>query len=496
MTNVLYLPLDERPCNRVFAAKICRGTPVTLICPDKSILGDKKNPADSDAVVRFLTDNAANASACVLSLDMLLYGGIVPSRLHNLTQEQLDSRLDAVERLVRINPKLKIYGFSLIMRCPSYDSDDEEPAYYATNGRDIFLYGQTLHKVQEGVLDKNEGDKLLASLRDKIGNDNLSDFENRRKTNLSMLKKILQKRHLFEQFVIPQDDSSEWGYTTLDRAELRRFERQQGLQPTPMYPGADEVGMSLLSRAVCDLYDKHPRVACFWAAKGAPDVVPLFEDRPVGKTLPVQLSVAGCLQTSENADIELYLNYPDSQPKNVGETPSEGYAARDLQAFCSDIAQAVKSGKVVAVADGAYCNGGDERFVETLQSKIQLTDLASYAGWNTSSNTLGTAICAAVFVWLFGKTKFSELFVAERFAEDLAYCGFVRKYVCDNILPQIGLDYFHADGKNGKAAEIVKEQIAKYMQIRLPQIAQKYVVCYCALPWQRMFETELDLVEK
>ena len=76
---------------------------------------------------------------------MLLYGGIIPSRLHHFSLEELTGRLDAVRELKKRNPKLKIFAFALIMRCPSYSSSDEEPDYYEICGREIFLTGQIKH---------------------------------------------------------------------------------------------------------------------------------------------------------------------------------------------------------------------------------------------------------------------------------------------------------------------------------------------------------------
>lgn len=58
----------------------------------------------------------------ILAVYMLLYGGIVPSRLHFLSQEEIFSRVDFIKTLKEINPKLKIFAFSLVTRCPTYSS--------------------------------------------------------------------------------------------------------------------------------------------------------------------------------------------------------------------------------------------------------------------------------------------------------------------------------------------------------------------------------------
>ena len=132
------------------------------------------------------------------------------------------------------------------MRCPCYSSDDEEPAYYERCGREIFLSGQVKHKLREGLLTEAQAQALLAGYKTVTGSD-IDDFEKRRATNLAMLLKLLADNPC-DYFVVPQDDSAEYGYTTMDRLAVKKFVADNGLPDVPMYPGADEVGMTLTSR--------------------------------------------------------------------------------------------------------------------------------------------------------------------------------------------------------------------------------------------------------
>lgn len=490
--KIVYIPLDERPCNYAFAGQIARGTPVDLIVPDINMLGEKKSPANVDQLMHFLREQCRDADGCVLSLDMLLYGGIIPSRLHHLTQEELLARLELVCQLKTENPRLKIFGFALIMRCPSYSSADEEPDYYETCGREIFLTGQVKHKKALGLLSEAEADALLETYSQKTA-PYLADFEQRRQINRNVLEKILtQYRDLFEVLVIPQDDSSAYGYTTVDREYLRGAVAATGREEIPMYPGADEVGMSLLANAACTLLGRKPSVKLVYAHEKSPEMVPLYEDRPVGRTIPVLLKVSGCNITEQDGDITLYLNYPAHSPVEVWEAPSEGYKLRDLDGFCDQIAADVREGKLAAVADCAYCNGGDAELARLLSQRIDLTELAAYAGWNTSSNTLGTVACQAVFRWLFGQSDTLRLFTAQRLYEDVGYCGYVRRKVTALIEP-LGFGYFDAGEKDGEVARLVRQHLTSYMGELLPQVAEHYTIDRCQMPWRRMFEVDLTL---
>ncbi|MCM1237146.1 MAG: DUF4127 family protein, partial [Ruminococcus flavefaciens] len=492
--NIVYLPLDERPCNYSFPAGIAAGAEdINLIRPDLGLMGQKKVPASFEGVRGFLLENAAGAHSFIISLDALLYGGIVPSRLHNLGIEELERRLETLGEIKKINPTAKIYAFALIMRCPSYSSADEEPDYYEYCGKEIFLTGQVKHKRELGLLSEEQAEKLLKEYSLKTGG-YLADFEARRQKNLCMLVKILERKEI-DFLLIPQDDSSPYGYTTRDREELKRIINEKNLVSPATYPGADEAGMTLLSRAACEIKGVKPEIKCVYATDKAKNLIPLYEDRELYKTLACQIEAAGC-QESESGDVTLFLNYPAYSPVEAGEEQTAGYEERNLSGFTDKIAQAVEEGKIAALADGAYCNGGDSELLKLLSGKISLFSLSAYAGWNTSSNTLGTVICQSVFVKLYGKNAAQDKFIAERIYEDLGYCAHTRKYITKNVLPEKGLNYFDAGAKDGEVANRVKEETQGYIAKLLPEVAARYEIDICRMPWARMFETELTVMAK
>ena len=496
--KLIYIPLDERPCNYHFAQRIAQGTEVEVIAPKMELLGNKKIPASFEGIKKFILENVALADACVLSLDMLLYGGIIPSRLHKLSEEELNKRLALVDEIKAINPAIKIYAFALIMRCPKYSSADEEPDYYEYCGREIFLTGQAKHKLELGIISDNEANSLISEYA-KVINGNLGDFEQRRKVNRNMLIKAVEKLHKSIDFlIIPQDDSAEYGYTSMDREAIKCELQKNGLDDVAMYPGADEVGMTLLARAACEYKGISPKIFCEFPHENAPKITPLYEDRPLYKTLPFQICSAGCIEVDDkkDADIHLYLNYPAFEPVEVWQEKSAGYDARDLDKFVADIKQSIDDKKVTAIADGAFCNGGDREFLQMLAKKMDLLDLSAYAGWNTSSNTLGTVICQAVFVLLFGVSSDKKRFLAERVYEDVGYCGYVRAYVTNNILPDMGYNYFDAGEKDGEVAKIVAKTLNGYIGEHFTELSKKYEIKRCEMPWKRMFEVDLALTEK
>ncbi len=500
MKKIVMLPLDERPCN-YFYPQIMPSAGLSLVLPPKEYMGDKKTPADTSRLAAWLLENIGGADACILSLDTLVYGGIVPSRLHEESLETLKARSLVVEELRRRNPAMKLYLFQLIMRCPDYSLSDEEPDYYDLCGAELHLYGRYTHKEKLGILTEEERADF-ERVKKAIPEEVLRDFLSRREKNLAVLRHNLGyiQSGVADYFIVPQDDAAVYGFTAMDQIEVRSFLKENALHlKTAMYPSADDTGLILLGRAAAELNGYRPRVYVHYASTKAEAVVPWFEDRPLGETVKYHiLSVYGQqVYSLEEADIVLCVN----MGSGMWNEHESGYVTaydleRNLAEFAAYIRYALERGKVVAVGDVATCNGSDGELLRLLDSEGLLLKLHAYAGWNTSSNTIGTAMCQAV-LYFFGRDEKGRVrFLLHRYYEDCGYMNFVRQDVTENFLPSLGLDYFHADGKSGKVAERVKEGIVAYMGSHFPSLAAMVEEVHVEMPWRRMFETDVRLEVK
>ena len=266
-----------------------------------------------------------------------------------------------------------------------------------------------------------------------------------------------------------------------------------------MYPSADDTGLILLGRAVARLKGVSPKIFVHFASTKAEGVVPWFEDRAIGETVKYHILAVGGVQVYSlpEADIALCINmgscmYHDTDPAYVQAYDID----RNLGEFVRFIGYALGCGKIVAVGDVAACNGSDLELLRLLGSEGLLLKLHAYAGWNTSSNTIGTAVCQSVLYLLGGDDEGRISFLLHRYYEDAAYMGFVRQDVTARLLPAMGLDYFHADGEEGKVAAAVREGIVRYMRENFPALAAEVKDVHIRMPWRRMFETEVKLERK
>ena len=303
MKKIVYLPLDERPCNYDFPYLLTEGSEsIRLIRPSIDVMGRKKHPANCEALSEFLLSECRDADYLILALDTLLYGGIIPSRLHSLTRDELIGRLGVLKDIKAANPDIRISAFSLVMRCPCYSDSAEEPDYYSTCGREIFLWGQNEHKLRLGEITREEYEAERERL--SVCSPYIEDYETRRSTNLSLLSDALTMVGVYiDEFTILQDDSNARGYTAMDREQVLRVVREHGVD-LDTYPGADEGGLTLLARAAAYFEKERPRIYVAYPRDGAADVTPIYEDREIRKTVSLQIKSAGCeeCESEEEAD--------------------------------------------------------------------------------------------------------------------------------------------------------------------------------------------------
>lgn len=498
MKKIVLLPLDERPCNYDFPYKLFNCNEFKVIRPEK--LGDKKQAASLNDMKQFLLDSCKNADGLVISIDTLLYGGLIPSRLHQSTKEEIGNRLELIKSLKENNRNLKIYGFHCIMRCPKYSSNDEEPDYYEECGSEIHRIGELEHKQKLGFDHSEE----LKDLYHQVKEEYLTDYINRRELNriFNLLTLDYVKMGIIDFLIIPQDDSAKYGFTAMDQEVIRRQIREQKLQDVVfMYPGADEVSMTLLARVMNEINGRTPKVFVKYASIHAPFLIPAYEDRSLGETMKYHILAAGCttIQSPLEADLVLAISAPGGEMLEASVQPVMNHnydVERNITEFVLFLEEQIRMGKPVAIGDNAFANGSDLELVELLNKKNLLLKVAGYAGWNTSSNTIGTALSEGVIYLYRGDCNEHKSFLIERYLEDAGYCAQVRKFVTQNKLNDLGFHYFDVKEKNGVVSQMVHELLVDFAQTKLCSIADNIQINSVHMPWRRMFEIGLHATYK
>jgi len=493
--KVVYIPLDERPCNYNFPSEIFKDN-INLIVPDINIMGQKKQPAEHLKLKDFLVKETKDAFGLVLSIDTLLYGGIVPSRLHYMKLDEIKERLSILKEIKNNNPSLKIYAFQLIMRCPQYNSSDEEPPYYKDHGRNIYLSGYYQNKQELGIITNEE---LEYARKVKVDDEFLNDFLNRRNINRLMNIETLDflEAGIIDFLIIPQDDASEYSFTASDQEKIRKVIKDKKLfLKAYMYPGADEVGCTLVARMYNHYLGKKPTVFIKYPSASTATVIPCLEDRYLDTTIKYQIIAAGGIVVPSLVDADIVLIALSGATKMV--SGPNNISTRDVDVLCNlpEIFEfainAVNNNYPVMIADLIYLNGGSYDVLSYIDLSNLTLHLASYSGWNTSSNSLGTTIAQGLNYLYNGKTKSHLEFLIKRYVEDIGYCSYTREKVT-NLLPKYNMDYFNVEEKDGIASNLVSNHLDQFRNKYLHNIKDLFVISDVNLPWKRMFEVDFKI---
>lgn len=391
--KIAFLPIDNRPVCYTLAKDIAQiEENIEFFLPPREFLGDLTKTADIENLISWL-ENLPKVDSLILSLDTLVYGGLIPSRRSTETLEELEERLARIKPLLR---NKKVYAFSSIMRISNNNYNEEEKEYWSKFGKKIFEYSFS------GGVNK-------ADIPDEI----LDDYLATRKRNFEVNKIYLawQKEGLFDTLIFSKDDCAEKGFNVEEAKEL---EKLGGKTKT----GADEIPLSLLARSI----DKKIKVFPEFLEPDCKNLISNYEDVSIEKSVLGQLELAGFeVSSPDDADIVLIVNnFRNKQGELV-----MGWATEPFDG------KLVLPDKPFAVADVRFANGADNAFVEQLLEKIDLENFYGYAGWNTSANTLGSLLCAMKVKWQakqYNPQAFAKLELV-RFLDDWAYQANVRAQI-------------------------------------------------------------------
>ena len=391
--KIAFLPIDNRPVCYTLAKYIAQiDESIEFFLPPREFLGDLTKTADIENLISWL-ENLPKVDSLILSLDTLVYGGLIPSRRSTETLEELKERLARIKPLLR---NKKVYAFSSIMRISNNNYNEEEKEYWSKFGKKIFEYSFS------GGVNK-------ADIPDEI----LDDYLATRKRNFEVNKIYLawQKEGLFDTLIFSKDDCAEKGFNVEEAKEL---EKLGGKTKT----GADEIPLSLLARSI----DKKIKVFPEFLEPDCKNLISNYEDVSIEKSVLGQLELAGFeVSSPDDADIVLIVN-------NFRNKQGELVMGWDTEPFDGKL---LLPDKPFAVADVRFANGADNAFVKQLLEKIDLENFYGYAGWNTSANTLGSLLCAMKVKWQakqYNSQAFAKLELV-RFLDDWAYQANVRTQI-------------------------------------------------------------------
>ncbi len=500
--RVLFIPLDDRPACLQFTQQIGMIGNADVVTPPTELLGRFTTAGQSDKIIAWIKQQDLQSfNVAIISLDMLVYGGLVASRVHDVENEQVLKRVEVMREIRKKAPEVRLYVQNVIMRLAP-TADGKNAAYRA----DLAKWAEV------SVKKDNESKAETVVLETKIPAEALADYKRARQRNLSINLKAIDfvRSGIIDYLILSQDDAKPVGIHVADRVKLVDETRRLGLtDKIAVQPGADEVSMLLLARALNHYYKILPKIKAVYSSANVANTVMPFEDKPLKETVSYHIKATGSqeVQDENNADLFFYV---------FASRNDAGRAA----GFAAEIEDKVRHGKRVMVADidpVGNVQGGDSAFASELGRRSLFPELNSYASWNTAANTIGTTLPQGIIFniaehkLLKNKALADRIWTAQnwftfhRVLDDYYFHGLQRRRINKYFL-QEGLSSKTLDTKANEDVENYAKQLLSKSFNELSNIyshkmansRQQHVQCSkpsnmsFKLPWNRTFEAEIN----
>ena len=536
--RIIYVPLDNRPCNARLPGLLARMVDFELVMPPLEMLGEERQHAEPDRIAEWLVEAHERVDCAILSLDMLAYGGLVASRSMRTSPATALERLDVLKKLRERLGEGAIYAFNAIMRL-SITADSPQTGQYWEPMRQ---YSELSYRVRQlGEQDKSE---RLMELEEQIPAEIICDYRTARERNHRVNMRAVDEAaaHHIDFLSLTQEDAAQFGPHVDEQERLRdRMASLNVEDRVSIHPGADEAGMTLLARFIHRHMLKTPTVRVFYASEEGADRIATFEDRPLRETVEAHIAAVGAeLSDDPKADLLLAVNTPvEGKRDDYVRGAARDRRRREVRSLLQTVA--AQSARRVAIADVAFPNGAYEALMRELRhSDLQLHRLLSFGAWNTAGNTIGSTLAHGTLRLIalqdkgafdlaqlladISPMRYLELlnslidserahveFLFGRFVDDWLYQSRVRRDVTERVVQLLEASVFDLSGSYRQTERMVARELSAaagdlwtdhflaqemvqigYEQSRSSLVLDALEETRVSLPWRRMFEVDLD----
>ncbi|SHK60844.1 Protein of unknown function [Selenomonas ruminantium] len=499
--KILFVPLDNRPITDKETRQVAEKLGYKVVVPPEELLGTREQPGNPDGLWQWLDENARGAKAAVVSTDAMLYGSLVASRNHELTQETISERVNRFRTFHADHPRLPVYGFGTILRTlltATHSGNGMEPALYQQNAVKLRDYSMLRDKAEMGKASKKEKRELIR-LEQEIVPAAMEDWTHRHELNYQANQALidLTGQGIFSFLFLGGDDSALYSQTHYETRHLREYGQKLDKTRFQITSGADELGMVMMCRAICDDRWDIPFIYTAYNTGKGPKTIPSYCNEEIGTDVDNTIIAAGGMRVPDPQRAELVLTIntnPDGRTYEANSPANTTKPRKGTKPFVNLVQGFVDKGYPVAVADIAYGNGADNALMNELHKKGLQFKLQAYGGWNTATNTTGFLIGTGLLTKWMDKQARDELMLT-RYLEEWGYQANVRQKLGGAVWSHPG--YNQQTGNLDGARDFAAQQGTEWMQ----EFARQNITLPAGLsldklhishPWNRLFECEIN----
>lgn len=509
--KILLVPLDGRPPCRQFVVDMGRIAGYEVTVPPSDIQDYYSLPGDTAAIKNWIRDNLEGSHALILSMDQLLYGGLLAAREKDASEGEISSLLEFLEELHKSHPDIPIYAFSILPRLTPQDTID---GYYER--RHLMEYSRLMGKKTEGIPVEED---TLEELKGKISQESMAKYLSHFHENTAFNKKLIQlaKRGILTRLILGQDDGEAYGIPNIEKAALHRYLKENGIPEEKVFltHGADEIALTLLAEIRTRETGFHPRIFLGYNDASSKDRIMPYMAVSTGETAEEKLRMLGALPVGspEEADFTLFISTNDSDADTLGSRSQSLDFLRHLEELRHPVA---------LVDLSKHFQKAELLLPLLIREDYPINSLIAYAGWNTTSNSIGTALAQGILFTGEKKRKKSLqdtlclyasnlTFLQNRILEDSFYLKDVIDSVNASLIKEGYTNTADLDLErnfrwaNAMLQHAMGERIASYRETKafrqpIPvsapdgetRIRIRHLSADLSYPWPRTFEIHLE----
>lgn len=504
---IALVPLDSRPPCTDYVRQLAAMADFQVTLPPKELLDDYRQPGNTKALRHWLSHAATQSTAAIISVDMLVHGGLLSSRQGNEHSADATATINVLRTIHQSQPQLKLFAFSIIPRL--FIADNPATEKFKPLMSEWAMLQETI-RIFENPVDFARLQKIEAQLPPDL----IEHYRNLYQANHQLNNQLLAlvQEGVLTGLVLGQDDSAPFGLGNLERQRLDAFLiRNPSLRDKVFVTrGTDEVALSLLGQVIVETGTKKNRVYVHYTEATTADLIMPYMPGPLSRTVAEKLAISNAERSWDltNSDYILIVHAGTtrSQPKNLAQTATL-------------IKDWLIAGKQVALVDLAEDWQENQTLLPLLQKNAApLHRLIAYAGWNTASNSMGTAATQAAMI-LNGNRAGAAAdplnrdlqrisFLAARIIDDWYYQKNFRP-ILNASLQRQAINPYDLQTARSQVNRRIERQLSNVFPrlierewqnslLNLPAPASgAYAIANwklsSSLPWDRTFEIRLDL---
>ena len=508
-TQILLAPLDSRPVCSTMVQKLGQLAGLNVILPPKAFLDNYQTPAKQEKLFQWLSYCAPYYEHSIISADLLLHGGLLAARkthtekalhdalLKELTALSSKSTAQHSQAIFSVIPRLLVSDQLLPDRWYSYQLWRYSQLADMVRISGSFALTQDLREVE-------------AKIPPKVLQKYQQLYQDSDKINYSLLNIAEQNKTL--ALSIGQDDAEPIGLPHASASRLQSTIESKKIINAQLTYGADEIATLLLVRRYLHKQSWQPKVYFIYATAQTAQQTPPYTPAAIATVLRSQLTLLGAqeAETPADADLICYVGCGD-----------EDLLPTSVQA--EELRRLLRIDKPVALIDSSVDFEPDELLLpKLLDSNVPVSKLAAYAGWNTFSNSSGTALAQGIIFagrlrelrkQNANEQQYASLyadnlsFTAERILEDFYY----QKLLHPKLRPALTAEGIDPTNLSDEEKIYVEQKIQSSLALDAYKLLHENLGQHpfyehnghsyylrdlfvsAHLPWSRIFEAELSV---